>query len=474
MSQLRGAKLAPPGMDPPQRFAEFVVGVAPDGLKSFWQVLRDQPWLEHHPSVEDNVELDCLIPVCLHGDEAEYLDDQELYILSWSGALTHGHSPRTRFPVCTLPSRRLFVENAVQISLQVILRFIVWSFNIMLAGLWPAAGPDGTSEVERVAYRTRNVGKRLAGRYRAAYFGVRGDLKWDQHAHNWHRSYLHKAICRECRAEDDGRTNFAADGWMSTVVQWSDCITEQTSVRGLHPYMAWWDLLHVLFVKGVACDLVGSVLLLMAGGPAATKPHLSNELAAAYHKFRQWVRDHKLQTTHDGFTLNSLHLVDGLWFPFLGGKAADVRLVLQWLACSVDPPLPEEPTLAVRSLARFVYTLRRAGILLSKEAQEAAYSSGWLFIQEYHRIAAAAQQRGEGLYEIRHKTHYFVHIVQRLGSCPINPQISSCWSDEDFMGRIGAIASMCHRRSAPERTLQRYLLLLMRELRLEPTRSAQP
>jgi len=80
-----------------------------------------------HPGLQSEEQRRCSFPILIHGDEAEYLDDQKLFIVSWEGGLATGNSLATRFLVAAIPTRRCVKCGTRNATLDALLTFIVWS-----------------------------------------------------------------------------------------------------------------------------------------------------------------------------------------------------------------------------------------------------------------------------------------------------------------------------------------------------------
>ena len=456
------------------KFREFCVKNNDDmQLADFWAGLTEEDWFKSHPILQTTPDLNKVIPICLHADEAEYLDDQSLYIISWHCPLLFGHSPRHRFLVTTLPTRRLLSRDAQQVTLQQALSFIGWSINQMQLGVWPSDLCGDTSEIDRVAYRRARDGCKLADGYVWAWMGTTGDLKFDQHAYHWDRGYNFNQCCHECKASsEDGPMAYcnmtSTSGWLATVGQYANCTTKLKDIMGFHVALAHRDLMHIFYVEGICNDFAGSMLMMLAGGVTATRATLEGNLTRLYDEFRSWCQRHRLACSHDGFTLASLHFPTAHSFPYLGGKAADCRLVISWLADTQRSNVSRTLGSCALALARFTHLVRSSPALITPAVRAEASECGFRFLALYVQLAGQAILDGQTLYKIRPKMHYFWHICDRMRRSSLNPKLFSCWAAEDYVGKIAKLAERTHRRSTAERTLQRYLFMLRRELLIPP------
>ena len=74
----------------------------------------------------------------------------------------------------------------------------------------------------------------------------------------------------------------------------------------------------------------------------------------------------------------------------------------------------------------------------------------------YPQAIASGRMR----YKLRPKLHYLHHAIIDLQKTRLNPFFSTCFLDEDYMGKVKALSSKCHASTVVHRTLQRYLILL--------------
>ena len=58
------------------------------------------------------------------------------------------------------------------------------------------------------------------------------------------------------------------------------------------------------------------------------------------------------------------------------------------------------------------------------------------------------------------KCHMATHIAFDFAASGVNPRRTTCYADEDMVGRVKKIVSRCHGGSASRRALQRYAILV--------------
>ena len=82
------------------------------------------------------------------------------------------------------------------------------------------------------------------------------------------------------------------------------------------------------------------------------------------------------------------------------------------------------------------------------------------FLVTYRSLALAASRSDTSRWRLRPTFHYLHHVIQTIRDDKVNVLFSTCFLDEDFMGKVKKLASRTHRARVGERTLQRYVLLL--------------
>ena len=90
-----------------------------------------------------------------------------------------------------------------------------------------------------------------------------------------------------------------------------------------------------------------------------------------------------------------------------------------------------------------VINVDKEGLFMSADAATETSCVGRCFVQAYIWLAHNAAANDKVMYRIRPKLHLFDHDVERLYRWRFNPKSVSCFSDEDFVGRMCGIAISC-------------------------------
>ena len=99
---------------------------------------------------------------------------------------------------------------------------------------------------------------------------------------------------------------------------------------------------------------------------------------------------------------------------------------------------------------------RRAGRYFT--AEQHAEFCGWLEVglRNGNELAAAALATNQNLYKLVPKFHAVTHYYDSR----LNPRRVTCYKDEDMVGRMKKIYIRCHGKTAPQRALQRYHVMI--------------
>ena len=145
----------------------------------------------------------------------------------------------------------------------------------------------------------------MAGEWKFAFFGSKGDLEWHVYAYTLKRYYRCNLLCSRCFASQTQDlllyTNLADDApWLQTIVRTSAFLANarmQGSLPGLCQIEGWssesllWDAMHNIYI-GVGRDVAGSALDLLCSEQYYGNLSPSDQLKMAHAAFRGGCRRH--------------------------------------------------------------------------------------------------------------------------------------------------------------------------------------
>lgn len=105
--------------DDPMAFNSLFLGsTTPESRIRFWQHIKGlAPWSQHPVFNEnDNIPLDYVIPLCIHGDGAQMFREQDVFVFSMSSLFGSTGLLEDvllfKFPFCMVPEFHMRSDNA--------------------------------------------------------------------------------------------------------------------------------------------------------------------------------------------------------------------------------------------------------------------------------------------------------------------------------------------------------------------------
>ena len=197
-----------------------------------------------------DTDLSRVIPLIVHGDDAECHRRRSFLILSYASVLVGRCAVwDNRFLVYCLDNHVACNETVDELDY-----WAAWSFTELQHGRWLEHGPQG----QELPHRKGMEGKPIAGGYRAVICFFRGDEKYTQKSFHTKVAWNSEQICWRCKASrvhgsDLLYTHFGPGAkHRQTMLCMSDFLTTACKpsawirVPGFDPAMLHFDWLHVV------------------------------------------------------------------------------------------------------------------------------------------------------------------------------------------------------------------------------------
>ena len=369
-------------------------------------------------------------------------------------------------------------------------------------------------------------------RYYFALVGVKGDAEFHVEAGEFLRSYMtvgtanNLKMCPECEADDNFGDCSDNPVWLSTVpymctleaflfglcqssgmtigflidkslthdcsngsdatkvgnsVPWDDGAPPPLSsvpFSGDHypAFLYKRDMFHII-KHGVGRESCASILLMLAYlgyfDSENDSKNLPDRLSRGFQWYKLWCQAEQKTSTLKNFTRANLHFAKASSFPYLGGKGADVTLVLMFLEfflqlCRREPKDGDRVVLSamlqlVQGTLNFIGIMHSHDLWLPKACTGFMMKQGLQALRAYSFCAKMAMQSHRRLFCMRPKFHSWAHTVFELKksydmsiSETLSPAVFNCEANEDFIGRISRISRHVSPRLVIFRSLQRY------------------
>ena len=108
--------------------------------------------------------------------------------------------------------------------------------------------------------------------------------------------------------------------------------------------------------------------------------------------------------------------------------------------------------------------LTKADMFLTEQEESHKEIVGELFCKTYIRLAQQALVSKSLVWRVRPKFHLMHHVCIESRNSRLNAHMWSTWMDEDWLKKICRVKKGCHRRTAAQQTIRRYLLGLTAKL----------
>lgn len=473
-------------------------------LGSFWRQYR----LEHSShavfqrAARNEVQLEYVIPLVMHGDGGRTLKKQPLECVSIQAVLglntlepgqacsccqayTYGGGLDFSDPMM----QRLNAKNNSYLT-----HFLLCAFASKRFPNFPGLLMSILGGIAEDLAEICEAGIEYGGsRYWFALLGYKSDLEYAAKTGLLSRSYQnvgHKneiECCHQCGAggqqvpfEDFG----VRARWKSTVFR-SPPWTQLPPFASLsfEPWLsgraAMWfrhDLFHI-FRLGCARNFCASAILLLAYenyfDSDGDSHSLDARLKRAWSNFYLWSCAEGVTTSGiRSFSKQKMHRNTESSFPYLGCKGSDTILFLRWLRwLTALHRLSAPPASSGWVVLNLVWQGCNAGLMLQKvhshglwlkrSCNVSASKSAQAFLASYARLAHLSLQKNLFLFGMVPKLHSLAHVVHDLQSSEaqehsLNPAVFDTSTSEDFIGRVSRQSRRVSYRNHTHNTLLAY------------------
>eukprot|EP00435_Cladocopium_sp_Y103_P068002 s1968_g30.t2 len=109
-------------------------------IVKFWQHCVGLEEWAHHPSLQNPETYDCMLPLALHVDGAEFYSNSEYLCWSMCSVLSSEHVFDSKFPVVVLPHSSMLDERVKAHVHATVSRVLAWSLRCASSGVAPSTG----------------------------------------------------------------------------------------------------------------------------------------------------------------------------------------------------------------------------------------------------------------------------------------------------------------------------------------------
>ena len=450
----------------------------PTETNSFWEneQIRSK-WFEKHPLREEIMrDPTKAFPIGIHGDDAGAFQREKVLVLTWNAVAVS---------LTTLDSRILFIalsllHTVANKTLPMVYRVLAWSINALQMGVHPYE--DHLGQLFSKSHHPRRFAKRgmplTAQNHRGVFSELRGDWKWQWESLMLEQFFNATRCCHLCRANKKIRrlmyTQFSRDAHLRkthiSFAKFRDSLAAEpeqrswlTTIIGFTTWRCWVDCMHALDlgVYQIICACALVELVDEKVWPAATK---AISFTYAHSDYKQFCKEHKLQPA-PVFHRKKLRETgtDCPTFTAFQAKANQVKYILLWLAQVLSRPgiSGEWRKTMFFHFAEFENICSSHGPFLPPDAAEAIARHIEGAFLCYNALSARSLRNRSYMWSISPKAHMVTHmaydfVIETLR----NPRTTTCYADEDMVGKMKVIVEACHGKTAPQMAMRRYAILV--------------
>jgi hypothetical protein len=447
-----------------------------DNLRAWWRLAEEakDSWYTDHPVIQSQPDSTKRVPLGLHGDDAGMSGQEQILVLTWNPTAVKRSTIDNRILFCMVKVTEIFQD----VTLDTIFTVLKWSFEALATGLFPDRDHEGklfSPDYFPDRYALR--GKLVAGGRVGCWSEMRGDWKFLKEALHLQRHYgLRDFICHLCSVRKFGSygsryTNFRRDAphrtTLYTAAAWlaiylaAGCVSPILRIPGFNIWRVCFDSLHT-YELGIFQYLVPSVMVELTSKPGVFDGSTKAErYSTAYRRYRVWCKTHRIKS------VVSRKFVQKTWskgkYPKISqlvAKGAALRSMVYWLD-SVCREHTGNDHDAIRSamVSSFVSAdriCRGAGKHFTRSEHGTFCTHLEKALVAYNALAVESLELGQHLYKLIPKFHAGSHGYD----VRLNPRRTSCYQDEDMVGRMKLIYCRCHGSTAAKRSMERYIILV--------------
>jgi len=423
-------------------------------LEEFWKQvdLKGPRWRDHSFHTKPNWKKRC-IPLLLHGDGAEFQNQDSLFTISFKGLLNTTNDFQENLWIASVPKRACFEGRPdLDGTLHTVWQWIAWSLTALFHNQWPATDPFGHEILETSPLFDKVGCSILPDGYFCALIGIMGDMEFFQNELGLNHQGSNNP-CHLCKCNREGRpwNDFSKKAaWRATQKNGAqkDLKHPLFKVPGVTAHTTCLDVLHVLdlgFVSHCLANIIFDLVINIL--PGNRKQNL--------HEVWAFIQSHQQHTEHGNalshFTLGHFCNVKKIFktYPIMHHlKAAQLRMLVPVgyqlaqhygvgsIACEKKKSLMANLDLWYN----FIY--EEPLVPHPARAQEAmAYMDKAL--QCYQWLAADAVAKEKCMWSMVPKHHYSCELAGQ--ALYLNPKFVWTYGSEDYVGKLSALGASCMR-----------------------------
>ena len=380
------------------------------------------------------------VPLIIHGDGVEFVDQDSLESLQLGPLLGQGNSLDCLFLIATWPysvthktkSSTARVENTTWV---------------------PVMRELKTRLINCLNGRNKYGEKLTPGGHRFIVWSIGGD---NEHHVNFFgcKHWSMKEYCSKCdcnRTTKDGLVIGKKRKWTEHGAFHKPSTNPIMEVPGMCCHTIEDDTLHDLFVHGLCSHLMGSALhtMIYKEGPGKQKTAPAVRLSKIFVRIRDICKNSGLTCPVSNIGLSNIHTPDKAHqtFPYFKAKGHDTKVLLPVVAKVAHQSSDKSDTMnmkrdeALHALSDLCKLMDEAPIIPSDSQAEQLMELYEKFADAYEWLHTWAKNKKRNLFNKVYKFHCFYHLCRKFKF--LNPKVTAAFRGEDYIGSISVMGHNC-------------------------------
>ena len=427
------------------------------------------------------------VPVFIHGDGCEFQTRDSLMTWSWGSMLPQNPSLSSHILLTAVPKSCSIAGTWSPLN-----DWICWSFSALAKGRHPEVDPAGKP-------LTKGLLAELAGQpltkglHRAVIWAIQGDAefmanvlglphwqnKFPCHECNCQRPIFQKVPCPAGRSVKILKSEEQDFEYKTVEQSVLDKRTEHPlfKMQGVTPLHVRGDSLHILFSRGVASHLAGSLLhyICYFDWPRRQKVPAASRLETLFARIKEIYTESAVPARLSNLRLTMIcdPTKPFKGYPCLEAKASETKwflpcleMVLKEVLDLEEDPIHHTMMEAIKAFNGAVQHFDAVGAFLTDHEYAVGQAMVKTFFDSYADLNSWALTKGRKLFHITHKFHSALHLFRNTRF--LNYRAHHNYKAEDFVGQISALGHSCSfgvkAPRIPMKLMDKYRILLHLQL----------
>ena len=401
------------------------------------------------------------IPIFIHGDGCEFQTRDSLMTWSWGSLLSQNPSLSSHLLLCSVPKSCSLPKTWEPLN-----AWICWSFAALAKGMHPEVDPWGKPLTKGLLAELAGL-PLTKGQHRAVIWAIQGDAEFFAnilHLPHWNTQFP----CHECDCQKPVYRKVPCPEGKSVkllkeeeqdfkYVSPQEAFENKRSthdlfqIPGVSTALVRGDSLHILYSRGVASHLAGSLIhyIVFFDYPRRQKVPPTQRLQCLFARIKELYSEMQVAERLTNLRLSMVcdPTKPHKSFPCLEAKAAETKHLLPCLEVLLREVLDEENEIhgtmlqCIHALNQLIAVFDSAGVFPKEAEYKLSQNFAKRFCDSYQDLHNWFKDLDRKLFNITHKFHSAIHLFKNAKF--LNFRTHHNFKSEHFVGQISVLGHSC-------------------------------